>query len=564
MKLHIADNLSLPLEAVTQTFAFLAKRGKGKTYCASVLAEEMLKAGQQIVALDPTGAWWGLRSGFPILVAGGEHGDLPLEEHAGEVLASAIVENRLSAIIDFGLMRKGQVTRFMVAFAETLYRLNREPLHLFVDEADAFAPQGRNYTGGEDNRLLGAMEDIVRRGRKRGIGCSLISQRPAVINKNVLTQCESLFVFGLGHPRDIDAVMEWVHVHADETQAKEMLDSLPTLKIGETWFWSPGWMEMMRRVQIRTRETFDSSATPKPGQTVRAPKAMKQIDVAALGDKIKATVTKAKENDPAELKREIARLKAELQKRPTETKVETKEVRVEVPVLKNGQLDKAIAFANRMEALATKCSDAASTIAATVISKMGVFKSTAAPPRPAMPAPKPRPNPMPAPIRHPVEKLESLDVETTPQGGLRRMLIALANRNGISAKALGVRAGLSSSSGTFGTYLGQGRSKGWIQGGRDNLQITEAGMAALGDYAPLPSGQALLAYWLSELGGGAARMLEVLACRYPNPITAEELGEAAGLAAGSGTFGTYLGKLRTLELVSGTRGALMASQELFE
>lgn len=37
MKLHISDHLSLPLEAVTQTFAILAKRGSGKSYLASVM-----------------------------------------------------------------------------------------------------------------------------------------------------------------------------------------------------------------------------------------------------------------------------------------------------------------------------------------------------------------------------------------------------------------------------------------------------------------------------------------------------------------------------------------------
>jgi DNA helicase HerA-like ATPase len=50
---------------VTQTFAILAKRGVGKSYTASVMAEEMLKAGHTIIALDPTGAWWGLRSLTP-------------------------------------------------------------------------------------------------------------------------------------------------------------------------------------------------------------------------------------------------------------------------------------------------------------------------------------------------------------------------------------------------------------------------------------------------------------------------------------------------------------------
>src|ERR1700736_6713876 len=100
MKLHIADNLALPVDAVTQTFAILAKRGVGKTYAASVMAEEMLKAGQTIAAIDPTGGWWGLRSEFKVVILGGEHADVPLEEHAGEVVARALVENRFPAVVD--------------------------------------------------------------------------------------------------------------------------------------------------------------------------------------------------------------------------------------------------------------------------------------------------------------------------------------------------------------------------------------------------------------------------------------------------------------------------------
>ena len=93
-KLHIAETLDLPIDAVTQTFAILAKRGAGKSYTASVMAEEMLKAGQTIIALDPTGAWWGLRSQFPVVIFGGEHADVPLEESAGEVVARNLDQQR--------------------------------------------------------------------------------------------------------------------------------------------------------------------------------------------------------------------------------------------------------------------------------------------------------------------------------------------------------------------------------------------------------------------------------------------------------------------------------------
>jgi uncharacterized protein len=165
--LAIAADLLLPLDAITQTFAILAKRGVGKTHTGSVMAEEMLKLGQPIVVYDPTGAWWGLKAssdgkqpGYPVVVFGGEHADVPLEESAGATIATVIVEKRISAILDCSLLRKNARIRFMTEFCETLYHRNREALHFFVDEAQTIAPQNLK-TMPEAARLLGAMEDIV-------------------------------------------------------------------------------------------------------------------------------------------------------------------------------------------------------------------------------------------------------------------------------------------------------------------------------------------------------------------------------------------------------------------
>ena len=58
MKLNIAPNFGFPLEVVTETIAILAKRGSGKTYCAAVLVEEMVKAGLPVAVVDPIGVWW--------------------------------------------------------------------------------------------------------------------------------------------------------------------------------------------------------------------------------------------------------------------------------------------------------------------------------------------------------------------------------------------------------------------------------------------------------------------------------------------------------------------------
>lgn len=181
--LTLRPGLELPYEAVTETFAILAKRGSGKTYCASVLVEEMHAAGLPVVVVDPIGVWCGLRSsadgkgdGLPFVVFGGDHADVPLEATAGELLADLFVDERLPAVLDLSSLSKGMQRRFMTPdFLERLYHRNRDPLHVVRDEADAFAPQ---RAGADMARLLGAVEDLVRRGRARGLGCTLITQRP--------------------------------------------------------------------------------------------------------------------------------------------------------------------------------------------------------------------------------------------------------------------------------------------------------------------------------------------------------------------------------------------------
>lgn len=59
----ISPELSLPIDAVTQTFAAIGRKGAGKTYLASMLAEQMLDFGAQTVVIDPVGNWYGLRVG---------------------------------------------------------------------------------------------------------------------------------------------------------------------------------------------------------------------------------------------------------------------------------------------------------------------------------------------------------------------------------------------------------------------------------------------------------------------------------------------------------------------
>src|SRR5437879_1625326 len=72
-ELSLADDLRLPLEAVTQTFLILGQRDAGKTNSAVVIAEELFGAGAPVCVLDPVDVWWGLKAS-----AGGEGAGLPI------------------------------------------------------------------------------------------------------------------------------------------------------------------------------------------------------------------------------------------------------------------------------------------------------------------------------------------------------------------------------------------------------------------------------------------------------------------------------------------------------
>ncbi len=564
MKLRIADDFTIPVEAVTQTFGILAKRGMGKTYTAAVLVEELLKARSRVAVIDPIGVWYGLRAaangkdpGLPIVVMGGEHGDLPLPSDAGKAVADFVVDSDQSVVLDLSLFRKGEQTRFMTDFAETLYHRNREPLHLVLDEADAFAPQ-RPQKGEE--RMLGAIEDLVRRGRARGIGVSLITQRAAVLNKNVLTQIEVLVVLRTISPQDRDAMDAWIKAHGSENDRTHFMNTLASLPVGEAWFWSPGWLDVFRVIKVRRRETFDSSATPKAGEAKRAPKKLADVDLDALKATFAASIEKAKADDPRELGKRIAELEREL---AAAKKAAPAIERVEVPVLTaddKTDLEELARLASHVgQGILVKVGQMAKA-AGKVAHGPKDKKTTTSLHRDQPTVTAHAAVPVSPPRTRSKNANTNGDVGT---GGLRRILTALAQRpHGLSNRQIGLRAGLSSRSGTFSTYISRARAHGWIDG-RDPIRITEAGLEALGSYEPLPSGRELLSYWLGEVGAsGASRMLQALADTYPRAMSNEELGEAAGISARSGTFSTYLSRLRGLELVVG-RGELRASEELF-
>ena len=164
-----AELCEITPEIFTTASAIVGVRGSGKTNDGVLLAEEAIRFGVPPVIIDPTSAWWGLKSspdgksaGLPVYIFGGERGDVPLEPTSGPIIARFVVEERVPVILDVSDLTKGKQRRFVGEFCTTLYDLKnrrRDPLFLIIDEVPRFCPQQLQ----KDPDLLqcvGAVEDI--------------------------------------------------------------------------------------------------------------------------------------------------------------------------------------------------------------------------------------------------------------------------------------------------------------------------------------------------------------------------------------------------------------------
>ena len=290
-ELRIAFDFALPLDTITQSVAIVAQRGSGKTYLAKKMLEEILRNRLPVVVIDLMGAFHGIRSsadgesaGYEIPIFGGRHSDLPLDASMGRALAAWVCageEQPRSAVLDISHLKKSEQQALIADFGEELYDRNERPLHVILDEADFFASQ-RFSQKGVEKRLFDVFDAIVRRGRIKGFGITMITQRPAVLHKDLLTQASALVMLRLASPQDQKAVKAWIERHDSHFEQDQVLGTLGSLPIGTAWVWSPGWLRKLRKIRVGRQVTWDSSSTPTIGERVKVASTRAEVDVRTI------------------------------------------------------------------------------------------------------------------------------------------------------------------------------------------------------------------------------------------------------------------------------------------
>ncbi|MDD1656571.1 MAG: ATP-binding protein, partial [Methanomicrobiales archaeon] len=234
-------------ELVTGRTCLIAQSGAGKSWAIAVLCERLCAAGIGFCIVDTEGEYFSLKDRYPIQWVGTDDKcDQNIQKLDVREFFTRAVVNGTPVIFD---VSEVEMREKVTTLAEALYEIEsllKIPYLLILEEADKFIPQSKDS--------LKKIEEISRRGRKRGLGLLVATQRPAIVNKNVLSQCNNQMLGKLSIENDLRAVDLFF-------SSREEVESLATLEPGE-FFVMGRFLRERTRMRFGRRETAHRGVTP--------------------------------------------------------------------------------------------------------------------------------------------------------------------------------------------------------------------------------------------------------------------------------------------------------------
>lgn len=571
----------LPRAILAQHLAVLGKTGAGKSSVLRVLVEELLRESQPVCIIDPKGDWWGLKSsadgkkpGFPVIIFGGSHADIPITEHSGAQVGELVATGNRPCIIDFGGWEVGPRTRFFIEFASALFRHATGQRWLVIDEVHNFAPQGKVLDPAAGKALHWANR-LASEGRGKGVQLMVASQRPQKVHKDLLTSCETLVAMRVIHPLDRKAVKEWIDGCPEPGRGTEVLNSLASMGRGTGWVWSPEIGFGPRCVDFPLFSTYDSFK-PSIGAAVRL-QGWADTNLDEVRTTLAQVVKEAEASDPKRLHAEIAQLRRDLAKaQRVQPTTALPPERVEVPMLTG---DERAAIENLTAHLEGN-SAIARQLAADSAEQVTLFQAALTRLlRPAPPISEENRKPLTGNPNFPRATIGPL--KTWPPDGSKhegisgvsqRILNALAELEALGSESpekelVALLAGYSNlSSKGFANAISGLKTAGAISYPASGLvALTDQGRANAQAAAAPRSTVELQSRLLAVLGGASERILRPIIDAYPDSIEKTVVAEAAGYGnLSSKGFANAVSRLRTLGFIDyPSPGQVVARPVLF-
>ncbi|MDL5360980.1 DUF87 domain-containing protein [Halalkalicoccus sp. NIPERK01] len=292
------ESVEMPVVQLLTGRGFVTgKSGSGKSNTASVVVEELLEAGYPVLIVDTDGEYYGLKEEYELLHAGAdEECDIQVGPEHAEKVAELALEQNVPTILDVsGYLDETAADDLLRETARHLFAKEKKlkkPFLLVVEEVHEYIPEGGGMD--ETGRML---IKIGKRGRKHGLGIVGISQRPADVKKDFITQANWLVWHRLTWDNDTKVVGRIV--------GSEYGERVSDLDAGEAFLqtdWTDG---DVRQVQFKRKRTFDAGATPGLDDFERPE--LKSVSDGLVGDLQSITEDQQRERERvAELERELA------------------------------------------------------------------------------------------------------------------------------------------------------------------------------------------------------------------------------------------------------------------
>ena len=230
--------------------------GSGKSHLLRRLLEQSAPWVQQTI-IDPEGDFVTLAERFGHLVIEAEDHT----ERALQVAGERARIHRVSTVLNLeGLDAENQMRR-AAAFLNGLFEIGRDhwyPMLVVVDEAQLFAPAVAGEVSDEARKAsLGAMTNLMCRGRKRGLAGVIATQRLAKLAKNVAAEASN-FLMGRTF-LDIDMARAADLLGMERRQAEAFRD----LERGQFMALGPALSRRPLGLRIGPTETKPRNATPR-------------------------------------------------------------------------------------------------------------------------------------------------------------------------------------------------------------------------------------------------------------------------------------------------------------
>ena len=246
--------VELPVVDVLTGRSFITgKSGSGKSNTASVVIENLLDNGFPVMIVDTDGEYYGLKEEYEILHAGADDEcDIVVSPEHAEKLANLALEQNVPIILDVsGYLEEDTANELILEVVKQLFAKEKrlkKPFLLVIEECHEYIPEG----GGMDETGKMLIK-VGKRGRKHGLGIVGISQRPADVKKDFITQCDWLCWHRLTWDNDTKVV--------GRILGSKYASAVEDLGDGEA-FLMTDWDESIRRIQFHRKQTFDAGATP--------------------------------------------------------------------------------------------------------------------------------------------------------------------------------------------------------------------------------------------------------------------------------------------------------------